>query len=306
MQDQRFDVAVIGEGVAGLVCARAAAQRGLRVATFEAMLFGGSVTNVNELDPVPADMPAMGAELAASLLEASLGRGVQSINAAVTSVRRSADGFDIATDEAVYGATHVVVACGAARKLMEVPGERELTGQGVSQCADCDGPMYQDQHAVVVGGGDSALQEALALTHHCSKVYLVHRRQAYRAREHFVAKVAQEPKIEPMLGYTVTRVLGEGGVTGVTLAQVADGKSMELPCAAVFAYVGLQPQTDFLPPEVARDEDGYLVTDDRLRTSLDGVWAIGAVRSGFAGQIADAVREAEQAAAAIAEHRRAA
>lgn len=293
-----YDVAVIGEGVAGLTAAQKLAQAGLRAATFEAQLFGGLIINVNELEPSPADHGVSGAEYAAGLMQQNAELGVESIQEPVTAVRVVAGGFEIVTESATRRARQVVVASGARLKRLGVPGEAEYEGRGVSQCADCDGPMYQGETAMVVGGGDSALQEALVLARYCDKVLLVHRRDRYRARADLVEQVGAHPRIAPVFNATVAAIGGQEMVSSVTLRH-ADGREETLSCAGVFAYIGLEPSTGVLPAGVQCDGAGAVKTADTLETDVRGLWAAGAVRSGYAGTLADAVAEADRVAQGI-------
>lgn len=293
-----YDVAVIGEGVSGLTAAQKLAQAGARAATFEAQLFGGLIVNVNELEPSPAEHGVSGAEYAAGLMQANAELGVESVQEPVTAIRAVSGGFEIVTGETTRKARQVVVASGARLKRLGVPGEEEYEGRGVSQCADCDGPMYQGESAVVVGGGDSALQEALVLAQYCDAVHLVHRRDAYRARADLVEQVSKNPKIAAIFNATVTAISGAQMVQGVTLRH-ADGREEQLPCAGVFAYIGLVPNADMLPAEVQRDTAGCVKTNDELETGVRGVWAVGAVRSGYGGTLDDAIAEAERVAEAV-------
>lgn len=298
MSQALYDVIVIGEGVSGLTAAGALAAAGLKVATMEAQLFGGLIINVNELEPVPAGKPASGAELASEMMQANSDAGVASIQEEATGVRDEGTLKQVVTASGTHGARRIIVASGARLKRLNVPGEAEFEGRGVSQCADCDGPMYQNEDAIVVGGGDSALQEALVLANYCRRVTLVHRGSEFRAAAHFAEPVRSNGKISILWNATVEAILG---TTMVEKARVkhGDGRVEELPCAGVFAYIGLTPNAGFLPAEIARDEAGYVKTNDALETTLPGVWAIGAVRSGFAGTLADADNEAHRAAAAV-------
>jgi thioredoxin reductase (NADPH) len=295
-----YDVIVIGEGVSGLEAAQTLAKARLKVATIEAQLFGGLIINVNELDPAPPGRPTSGAELASEMMQASSDAGAASIQEPVTSVRAGAELIEVATASETHRARHVLVASGARLKKLGVPGETEFEGRGVSQCADCDGPMYQNEEAIVVGGGDSALQEALVLAQYCRKVHLVHRRDAFRAAAHFAEQVTSNPKISIIWNATVEEVLGSQMVERARVKH-ADGKTQELACAGVFAYIGLEANPDNLPAEVARDDAGFVKTDDAFQTSISGISAIGAVRSGFAGTIADALQESAGAVRAIRE-----
>jgi thioredoxin reductase (NADPH) len=298
MTQPTYDVIVIGEGVSGLTAAGALAASGLTVASIEGTLFGGLVINVNELEPAPEGRLPSGAELASEMMGANAEAGVTSIQEPVTAIRTSGDAHEVVTESGSYTARHVVVASGARLKRLGVPGEMEFEGRGVSQCADCDGPMYQNEDVIVVGGGDSALQEALVLSHYARKVHLVHRRDAFRGSAHFADQVKANDKIAVVWNATVDAITGSQMVEKARLKHT-DGRTEDVPCAGVFAYIGLTPNVDFLPAEVARDGDGYVKTDENLQTSVPGICAIGAVRSGYEGTLEHAMAEAGRVAETI-------
>ena len=306
MTSSSYELIVVGEGAAGLTAARVAARLGMRTATFEAVLFGGLITNINHLDPAPSSEEppvASGADLGADLYTASVEAGAESIGQNVTSLSRDADGFVVRTEESEYRAAQVVIASGARLRLLGVPGETEFVGRGVSQCADCDGPMFHGKEVVVVGGGDSALQEALALAEYCAQVHLVHRDDKFSGRDDLVARVSSHKKIRILWGRSVAAIEGEKTVERVRLVG-SDGASSTMPIAGVFAYVGLEPNVAFLPKEVAVDPMGRVTVNEQLESTIPGLFAAGIVRAGCGGTVDDAIQDGRMAARSVVSHRR--
>ena len=294
-----YDVVVIGAGVAGLSAALESAQRGLRVCFIEELLFGGLVVNVNQLAPGVAGFPASGIDLAAELMTRISDLGVASVFEPVTGLQ-TGNSLSVLTADAAYGAQAVIVASGARFRKLGVPGEAEFENCGVSHCADCDAPLYQGQDVVVVGGGDSALQEALVLSEHCARVHLVHRGATFSARREFVEKLRQRANIFPRMESTVEELRGKEALSRVTI-RGADGASAQIACSGFFAYVGLDPNTSFLSPQLRRDEQGRVIVNAQFESTMPNVYAIGAVRAGYGGQLGDAMSDAAAAVLALAQ-----
>jgi thioredoxin reductase (NADPH) len=224
--------------------------------------------------------------------------GVESHNEEVSGLESAGGAITVLTAGGRATAQRVIVASGARLKPLGVPGEAEFEHRGVSHCADCDGPLYSDAEVVVVGGGDSAVQEALVLAQFARTVHLVHRGTAFTARPEFIAALEASDRIRVHWNTVVESVGGAQGVEKVAVRDTRTSATRELAATGLFAYVGLAPNSDFLPAAVKRDGRGFVVTDGSLATSLPGVYAAGAVRAGYDGRLVTAVAEGEKVARA--------
>lgn len=299
--DDPYDVLVIGGGLSGLTAARLAAQRGLSVAALdEGGHMGGLVMNVGRIDGFPAADGESGVELAAAALEALVDNGVEIIPESATGVTFEGDSKVAITDSGRYAARALVLASGARLRTLGVPGEAALLGHGVSQCADCDAGFFIGQHVMVVGGGDSALQEALHLADYAERITVVTRGDALRAKEDYITEAKANAKFAFRFSTTVEEICGGDTVESIRLRPAGGGPAEIFPCSGVFVFVGLEPNSKFLPDTIVLDAKGHVVTDTACRTSVPGIYAIGAVRAGYSGQLADAVAEAAAVIATIA------
>lgn len=292
---------MIGGGIAGLTASRFAALHGLRVACFESGgIHGGLVANVERLDGYPMASSGSGTALATALVEAGRELGVTFFHERVSALEPGDGRHTIVTEVGTqHRGRRIILATGARLKRLDVPGETGLTGRGVSQCASCDGPLFRGVDVVVVGGGDSACQEALVLAALCRSVTVV-TDGALDARSFYADRLAACENVVFRWDSTIDAVLGETTVEGVTVRNLKSGKVEDLAVAGVFPFVGLTPESGFVDPAVARDGAGHLLVDSSLATSVPGILAVGAVRSGYGGQIAHAVGDGTTAAASAA------
>lgn len=294
-----FDIAVIGGGVAGLTAAAQCAERGAAVVCIdESAIPGGLVANIGRLDGYPSPSPLSGAALADCMIANCKALDVSISNAAVIALSHSERNTAIKTDQGEIVAKVVIVASGARLRRLGIPGETELAGRGVSQCDWCDGGFFKNESVFVIGGGDAAFQAALHLAELCASVAIVIRSPSMRARRSYVQAAADNERIVFHWDTVAECIVGTDRVEGVVLRNVAENSVKQHPAAGVFVFVGVKPNSEFLPPEIERDTSGFVVTNADYCTSLPGIFAIGGVRSGYRGSLVSACGEG--AAAAVA------
>lgn len=294
-------MAVAGSGIAGLSAALACARLGWKTLLLTGDGLGGQLLSIARIDGYPGFPEGIpGYELCPMVQEQAAACGVAF---AATTVERlaAADGrWHIAAgDGGDHVARAVIVATGAGLKTLDVPGAARLAGKGVSHCASCDAPLLRDRVAAVVGGGDSAAQEALTLAEAARRVIVLHRGAALSAQAAYRDLVLAHPKIELRPRSVVEEILGEASVTGLRVRDRATGAVTVVASAAVFVYIGLAPNTAFLDGVVACDAAGRIVTDPSLRSARPGLCAAGAVRSGWGGRAVISAGEGTAAAIAV-------
>ncbi|HEY1012916.1 MAG TPA: thioredoxin-disulfide reductase [Herpetosiphonaceae bacterium] len=276
----RHKVVIIGSGPAGLTAALYAARANLAPVVIRGIQPGGLIATTSEVENYPGFPDAInGFDLAQKMEQQAQRFGTQYIDGIVTAVDFSQRPFKITVDNGdIVEAETVIVSTGASPRKLGVPGENELANRGVSYCAVCDGFFFKEKRLVVVGGGNSALDEGLFLTKFASEVHIVHRRDALRADPVLEARAKANPKIHFIWDSLVTEVLGTEKVEGVTIKNIKTGAESAFEAQGVFPYIGHIPNTELFKGQLEMDEGGYLKTDGRTRTTVPGVFACGDVQ----------------------------
>lgn len=297
---KQYDAVVVGGGPAGITAALYLCRSGLSVAQIEMLAPGGQILKTESIENYPGFPQGIkGWEMADTFAAHLEGYGLERYNDAVLKMERTSGGWMIAVGKESIEAKAVVVCSGANPRPLGLPRESQLTGRGVSYCALCDGNFFRDQVVAVVGGGNSALEEALYLSRIVKKLYLIHRREVFRAAKVYQDKVrAASDKIELVLDTVVTGLVGEEALQGLQLKNVKTNAETQLTVGGMFVFVGYEPQNSFLPADLDVDPQGFIVTDCEMRTNLPGLFAAGDIRSKMCRQVATAVGDGATAATA--------
>ncbi|QID34185.1 thioredoxin-disulfide reductase [Pampinifervens florentissimum] len=292
-EDILYDCIIVGGGPAGLTAGLYCARAKLNTLLFEKGTLGGQIAITDLVENYPGFPEGIsGKELTKRFKEQAERFGLQILRKEVTRIEKVGKEIflHLRTGELVRSKT-VILTVGSNPRRLGVPGEEEFLNRGVSYCATCDGALFEGVPIAVVGGGDSATQESLFLTRFASRVYLVHRRDQLRAQKHLQEKVFSNPKITFVPNKVVEEIRGGDFVEKLLLRDTKDNSLSELPVEGVFIFIGLEPNTEFLKGTIELDDKGYIITDERMRTSMEGVFAAGDCRSGATGQVAVAVGE---------------
>ena len=284
-----YDTIIIGAGPAGMTAALYAARSNLKVALIEGGLPGGQMNNTSDIENYPGYANISGPELAEKMFEPLENLGVEHLYGFVENIEDHGDVKKVITDDEEFETRTVIVATGSKHRLLGVPGEEELNSRGVSYCAVCDGAFFRDQDLLVVGGGDSAVEEAIFLTQFAKTVTIVHRRDELRAQKVLQDRAFANEKINFIWDSVVKEIKGENRVESVVIESVKTNQVTEHAFGGVFIYVGLDPVSDFVQELQIRDQAGWIVTDDHMKTSVAGVFAVGDVRQKDLRQVTTAV-----------------
>ncbi|KAF0351046.1 thioredoxin-disulfide reductase [Pediococcus pentosaceus] len=287
---KQYDVVIIGAGPAGMTAALYASRANLSVVMLDRGIYGGQMNNTADIENFPGFKSVLGPDLSKDMYESSTQFGAEYAYGSVESIRDDGATKLVKTDMGdEFEAKVVIIGTGSEYKKLGVPGEEDFSGRGVSYCAVCDGAFFKGTDVVVVGGGDSAIEEGLYLTQLASKVTVIHRRDQLRAQKIIQDRAFANPKMEFVWNSNVTEVVGEGKVTGVKVNNNQTGEDSFIEAAGVFIYVGVKPMTAAFADLGILDEQGWIPTDNHMYTKVPGILAVGDVRKKDLRQITTAV-----------------
>ncbi|MBE0447018.1 MAG: thioredoxin-disulfide reductase [Actinobacteria bacterium] len=294
---KEYDVLIIGGGPAGLSAGLYAARSRLKVKLFEKELVGGQASITDLIENYPGFPDGIsGFELTDKMREQAQRFGLEIDTTEVTSVDFEGAEKNVVTSDGEYSAKAVIIASGVRPSKLDVPGAAKFTGRGISYCATCDGPFFRDKRVMVVGGGNSAIEEAVYLTKFASSVTIVHRRDKLRAEKIVQERAFKNEKIDFLLDTILASISGDAVVSKVTIRNVKTSEEKEVPVDGIFVFVGNLPNTELFDRKIDLDDQGYIITDDALMASVPGVFAAGDVRRNRLKQVVWAAAEGALAA----------
>lgn len=298
-KSKAYEVIIIGGGPAGLTAGLYTSRSRLRTLLIESSIFGGQITTTELIENYPGFPQGItGAELGQLMEEQARRFGLEMVNQEVLEAKLEGEKKVVRTHEADYEAEVLIVSSGTEYRRLGIPGEEEFVGKGVSFCATCDGAFFQDSRIVVVGGGDSALTEALFLTKFAKEVTIIHRRDALRATKIYQERTFANPKIKFLWNSVMQEIKGDKMVQSILVRNVKTGEVKEFETEGVFLFVGIVPRTQFLKGLVQMDDGGYVLTNEDCETSVKGIFAAGDCRKKLLRQITTAVGDGATAASA--------
>ncbi len=277
--DADKDLIIIGGGPGGMAAAQYGARANLRVLVIEEMAPGGQALNISDLENYPGiPDPVSGFEFSRNMEKQAEAFGAEFITATAEEIKKEGDLFYIRTSAGNYSSFAVIMATGTRQQRLNIPGEKELSGRGVSYCATCDGPFFRNKKILVVGGGDSACDEASFLSNLSDKVVMIHRKERFRAQKALAERVLNNKNIDVRFNTVLKEIKGDSSVNSVVLEDTVTGKIKKEKMDAVFIFIGSLPQTSLIP-DIKKDNGGFVITNQRMETEIPGLYAVGDLRA---------------------------
>ena len=294
---EEYEIVILGGGPAGLTAGLYAARYGLKVILIERGMYGGKIVNASHVDNYPGfPLGVNGMDLGQQMYDQAMRFGLKTETADVTGITRNDGNFEISTDGEKYAAKAVIVATGSYDRKLGIEGEERLTGRGISYCATCDGFLFKNMLVAVVGGGDTALADALELTEHAKGVFIIHRRDQLRGSDVLQRIVLTHPKIKMIWNSQIESIIGEQKLRQLNLINNKTSAKSTLDIDGLFVAVGQVPNSDIVKGLADMDESGNIVTNELMCTSVNGLYAAGDIRKNSARQVVTAVGDGATAA----------
>lgn len=297
-----YDIIIIGAGTAGLSAAIYGVRAGKKTLVLDGAFYGGQIVNTQAVENYPGISNVSGFDFVYGLYTQATELGAEYKNEKVIGINRLEEGMEVVTETGKYMSKTIILAMGGNNKKLGVAREEELTGRGVSYCATCDGAFYKGKTVAVVGGGNTAVDDAIVLSAYCNRVYLIHRRDTFRAEEALVARAKEKDNIEFILNSTVSELHGEDRLSGVTVDNMNTGDKTKFELDGIFVAVGVQPAGDIVSNLVEMDSNGYIVADESCKTSVPGIFVAGDIRTKEVRQLVTAAADGAVAALAASSY----
>ena len=295
-----IDIIIVGAGTAGLSAAIYTARAGKKALVFESYTYGGQIVNTPEIENYPGIKNISGFDYATGLYEQATGLGAEVKFEKVLSVDKKEDGkgFIVKTGKNSYEAKAVILATGAKNRHLGIDKEEALTGRGISYCATCDGAFYRGKDVAVNGGGNTAIEDAMFLSNYCSKVYVIHRREGFRAENETLESLRKKENVEFVLNASITSILGEDRLSGIEVTDKNSGEKKEIKIDGLFIAIGQEPDNKDFEELVDLDKGGYIIAGENCRTKTEGIYTAGDCRTKDVRQLVTAASDGAIAALA--------
>ncbi|MCI9564653.1 MAG: thioredoxin-disulfide reductase [Eubacterium sp.] len=291
-----YDIIIVGAGAAGMTAAIYGVRSGKSILLIEEKMYGGQIINTPQVENYPGIETISGASFATNLYNQAKGLGAEYLSGKVTEIKDCGDTKEVTVNDNSYKAESVIIATGARNRTLNVPGEIELTGKGVSYCATCDGMFFRNRDVAVVGGGNTALEDALFLSDYCNKVYIIHRRETFRGEKQLEESLRAKENVVFLLNRVVEEIQGKETLESIIVKEKDGDKSEKISINGLFIAVGQVPDNDVFSNVVELDEYGYIAAGEDCKTNCEGVYAAGDCRTKSIRQLTTATSDGAVAA----------